>query len=216
MAKQKGKQWTDAKGKQYETWAINPVIKLEEKHAQRILDLAKNVERALVRLRQAEREAHDEIYQAKMKDAHIKGNQTPADSMTFYSFDQSVEVKITKPDAMFFDNDMVKVVSEKFEKYFESFGKENETISFLRDIVNDLLFKKGSSLDTTKILKLRKYRDRLIESKHKTEAAQLFIEAVDMFDKAIRTKAGNTGLYVSERKNESEQYTRVRLKITDI
>jgi hypothetical protein len=134
--------------------------------------------------------------------------------MSIRAFDGSVEVKVTKPDNMYFDNTYTNIVKEKFNEYFNTFGQDDSEISFLRDIVNDLLFTSGGKLDQTKVFKLRKYRERVTNSKHFTERAQLFVAAVDMFDKAIRTKPGNTGIFVSIRENGNMR--RVPLKYSDI
>lgn len=160
-------------------------------------------------------EAHFEVYQAKMKDADIKGNRQPTDGMTIGAFDGSIEVKVTKPDNLFFDNTYTNMVKEKFNEYFATFGTDSEDTLFLRDIVNDLLYTSGGKMDQSKVFKLRKYRERLMSSKKLSEKSSLFIAAVDLFDKAIRTKTGNMGIYVSER-DENGTMRRVAIKYTDI
>ena len=119
--------------------------------------------------------------------------------MTIGAFDGSSEVKVTKPDNLTFDNTYTKMVKDKFDEYFESFGKDSEGMISLRDVVSYLLYTSGSKFDQNKVLKLRKYRDRLLNSKRLSQNSQIFIDAVDLFDKAIRTKPGNMGIYVSAR-----------------
>jgi len=189
----------DAKGNEVPTYAINPVLKIEDKHARKILKAALNAEKYLKEVVLLTNEAHSEVYSAKMKDAKIKGHKDPTDGMTINAFDGSCEVKVTKPDNLYFDNDYTAIVKGKFEDYFNSFNNNSEELILMRDIVNDLLFTTGGKLDQNKVLKLRKYRDRLTNSKRLSENAQKFIDAVDLFDKAIRTKPGSTGIYVSIR-----------------
>jgi hypothetical protein len=189
----------DARGNDVPTYAINPVLKIEDKHSKKIVAAALKAERYLKEVVELTTSAHNEVYQAKLKDAKIKGNKTPYDGMTIGAFDGSIEIKVTKPDNLTFDNTYTKMVKDKFDEYFESFGKDSEEISFLRDVVSDLLYTSGSKIDQNKVLKLRKYRDRLLNSKRLSQNSQIFIDAVDLFDKAIRTKPGNMGIYVSTR-----------------
>ena len=94
--KQKGKVWTDGNGRQLDTWAINPVLKVEEKHAQRIAGCALKVEKALKELNDAVDDAQQEVYEAKLKDAQVKDYKrlpTP-ESLTFSAFDKTIGVDI--------------------------------------------------------------------------------------------------------------------------
>lgn len=213
--KQKGTMWVDAKGNQIPTYAINPVLKVEEKHSQKIARVALRIEKGLAELTELMNDAHAEVYDAKVKDAEMKNNKTPSDSMTINSFDNSIEVKITKPDVMYFDNTYTELVKQKFEEYFNSLNAGNEQALFFKDLVQDLLFTSGGRLDSSKVLKLRKYRDQIAGSAKLRVKGQLFIEAVDLFDKAIKNKPGNTGIYVSVA-DDSGKLRRVALKHTDL
>ena len=214
--RQKGTIWKDHTGKEVPTYAINPVMKLEDKHANRIAKAALRAEKYLNEVNQLTLAAHKDIFKAKLVDARIKGrDRTPSDGMTISSFDSNVQVKITKPDNMTFDNTYTSMVKEKFDEYFETFDSQNPEMAFIRELVQDLLFSPGGKIDQGKVLKLRKYRDRFKNSKTKNRKAALFIEAVDMFDKAVRSKPGNTGIYVDVR-DENGKMRRVALKYTDV
>ncbi len=214
--KQQGKIWIDGKGKEIPTYAINPVLRVEENHTQKIARVALRIEKSLQELEELSAIAHKEVYDAKVKDANIKGNKTPSEGMTLNSFDNTIEVKITRPDSLYFDNTMTELVKQKFSEYFESLNAGNETALFLKDLVNDLMYTSGGNLDNSKVLKLRKYRDRMDSSDKLKKTGSLFIEAVDLFDKAIRTKPGNPGLYVSISDMPGEKKRKVALKFTDI
>ena len=54
--KQTGKNWIDGKGKEVPTYAINPVLKGEEKWAQKIMDAALKAEQALKKVVELSRE----------------------------------------------------------------------------------------------------------------------------------------------------------------
>jgi len=214
--KQKGKDWTDSSGKAIPTYAINPVLKVEEKHCHKIAQLALKVENSLKELIKATGIAYVEIYEAKVKDASIKGNKGPTEGMTINNFDNTIEVKFTKPDTMYFDNTYTELVKQKFDEYFASLNAGNDTAAFLRDIVNELMFTSGGKLENGKVLQLRKYRDRIGGNAKLREKGTPFIEAVDLFDKAIKNKPGNTGIYVSVADSPGEKKRRVALKYTDI
>lgn len=214
--KQTGKLWRDHSGNMVPRYAINPVLRLEDKHANRIADVAIRVEKLLQEVVELTRAAHEEIYAAKILDAKIKGRDgRPTDGMTIASFDNTIQVKVTKPDNLTFDNTYTELVKEKFDEYFATFDQSSPEMSFIRDLVKDLLFSTGGKIDQGKVLRLRKYRDRFKNSKTRNEKAALFIEAVDIFDKAVRSKPGNTGIYV-EVEDENGKLRRVALKYTDI
>jgi hypothetical protein len=213
--RQKGTEWVDAKGKSIPTYAISPVLKAEEKHAQQIAQRALRAEKLLRETVEAVHRAYDEVYQVKVAEANMKGNKSNFAGMTISSFDNEIEVQVTKPDSIYFDATFTELVKEKFDEYFESLNASSETAMFMRDLINDLLYTSGGKLDNGKVLKLRKYRDRIQNSPKLRERAGMFIEAVDLFDKAIRTKPGGTGIYITITDDKGDK-RRVALKYTDI
>ncbi|OQY03226.1 MAG: hypothetical protein B6I20_05465 [Bacteroidetes bacterium 4572_117] len=213
--RQKGTTWTDANGKEIPTYAINPVLKIEEKSVHKIARIALRAEKALQDLIEAATESHALVFDAKIKDADIKGHKHPSGGLTINSFDNTIEVKITKPDTMYFDNTYTKLVKQKFDEYFAGLNAGNETAAFLKDLVNEMMFTSGGKLDNSKVLKLRKYRDRIAGSKMRIKG-KAFIEAVDLFDKAIKNKPGGTGIYVSVCDKPGDKKRRVALKYTDV
>lgn len=212
--KQKGKVWQDHKGNGIQTWAINPVLRVEEKHSHRIADAALRVEKALRDLVDLTRKAYDEVYKAKMVDAKIKNLKQPTDGMSIASFDNTVEVKITKPDNVFFDSTYTSLVKDKFDEYFNSF-EDSDAVKLLRSMVTSLLYSPSGKVDMNKVLRLRKHRDSIQNNKKQSVNSHIFIEAVDLFDKAIRTKPGTMGIYVDV-KDDKGIKRRIPLKYTDI
>jgi hypothetical protein len=213
--KQKGTTWIDHNGKEVPTYAIRRVLKTEEKHSHKIAEAALLAEKYLCKVVELTRKAYPEIYDEKCRDAEIYNHKQPTEGMTISSFDNSVEVKITKPENVYFDKTFTKMVKDKFEESFNSMGNDDDMVSFFRDIVNDLLFSTKGSVDMSKVLILRKHRDTIKSSKIAKRYAILFVEAVDLFDKGIRTKPGNTGIYVSV-KNDNGVMRKVLLKYSDI
>ncbi len=212
--KQKGTVWTDHKGQECPTYAIRRVFRTEEKHAHKIADAALQVEKALRKLVELTRAAYEEVYDEKCRDAKIMNRKDPTEGMSISSFDSTVEIKITKPDNVYFDTTYAGMVKEKFDEYFNSF-EDSESVALLRGIVNDLLYSPKGNIDMGKVLRLRKHRDQVQNSKKLSHKSELFIEAVDLFDKAIRTKPGSMGIYVDV-KSETGTKRRIPLKYTDI
>ena len=214
--KQKGTIWIDAKGKEIPTYAINPVLKLEEKSSHKIARFALKAEKALKELIEAAKEARVNVYEAKIKDAQIKGHKPPTSGLSINSFDNTIEIKMTKPDTMYFDNTYTEMVKQKFDEYFKSLSGSSETAILIKDIINELMFTTGGRLDNSKVLKLRQFRDRIQGSDKMRVKGRAFVEAVDLFDKAIKTKPGNMGIYVSLAENPGDKKRRVALKYTDV
>jgi len=215
--KQRGKTWIDATGRSLDTWAINPVLRVEEKHAQRIGDLALKAEKALKALNLAVNDAQQEVYEAKLKDAQVKDwNRMPTpDSLTFKAFDKSVGVDIITTKRLVFDKTYVGIVKAKFEEFFAVFDRDetaSKKFSFLREMVNSLLFKGSGDLDQTSVNEIRSHK--ATAERTKVPGWELFVEAVELFDKAIRTEPGNRLFYV-EVADEHGKMRRVALKYTD-
>lgn len=216
--KQKGKTWFDSNGKEIPNYAVNKTDKLEEKEAHRLLKLALNVEKSLKIFNNASVKSYNEVLESKIALANYRGSKVPTNSsgMTINSYDGTVEIKITKPDTLSFDKTFTEIVKQKFEEYFKSFDDDNDQVVFLRSLVNDLLFTSSGRLDYSKVLTIRKHADTIKNSKKLSKTGQLFIEAVDLFDKGIKSKPGNTGIYVEYSENPHDKKRKVALKINDI
>lgn len=212
--KQKGTTWIDYRGREIPSYAVSAVVKLEDKHSAIMEKAALKAEKALLEVVEAARKSYDEIYAAKCRDAEVFAKAAPGDSMTFRAFDGSVEVRITKPETLYFDDTYTSLVKEKFAEYFASL-EGDETVLFLRDLVDSLLFSPRGRLDMSKVLSLRQYRDRLINSPRLAGKGKNFIEAMDIFDRAIRRKPGSPGIYIDRIDGEGKR-RRIPLKYTDL
>jgi len=212
--KQKGTKWVDADGNI--ALYVSPTKKMEERKSQQLLRLALAAERALQKFAEAAHQAYTDVIDLKIKEAAYKGYKKPSGGLTINSFDDTIEVKISKPNNIYFDNTYTEMVTEKFKRYFDSFGENNEHVVFLRRLVNDLLYTSGGRLDNSKVLILRKHRDTLTQSKKLSKSSELFIEAVDLFDKAINKKAGNTLFSIAYANKPHDKKRKVALKYTDV
>lgn len=216
--KQTGKQWITAEGKVVPGFAINPVMKVEEKHAQRVGALALKAEKALQELNRAIDAAQMEVFSAKLKDSGIKELKripTP-ESLTFSAFDKTVSVKLITTTRLKFDKTYVSIVKAKFEEFFQLFDKDEKDsakFAFLREMINSLLYKSNGEIDQTSVNELRS--QKATAERSKVEGWELFVEAVDLFDKAIRTEPGNRLCYVDVA-DENGRMRRVALKYTDV
>ncbi len=214
--KQKGKVWINAEGRKLDTWAINPVLRVEEKHAQRVATHALRAEKALQALNEAIDKAQDEVFEAKMIDAKIKDykRMPKPTSLTFSAFDKTVLVDIKTTRRLLFDKTMVGVIKTKFEEFFSAFDKDEKNsprMAFLRELVNSLLYKSGGDLDQTSVNEIRAHK--ATAERLRFSGWQMFVEAVDLFDKAIRTEPGNRLYYVDVK--DGNKMRRVAIKYTD-
>lgn len=214
--KQKGRIWIDANGRELEACIINPALRAEEKHAQRVSALALKAEKALGELNEAIDLAQDEVFDAKLKEAKIYDKRLPKpESMTFSSYDKSVLVDIKTTRRLMFDKTMVGVIKSKFEDFFSEFdadGKDSSRVAFLRELVNSLLYKGSGDLDQTSVNEIRSHKATAERMKFK--GWEKFVEAVNLFDNAIRTEPGNRLFYVDIKENGKMR--RVALKYTDV
>lgn len=215
--KQKGKFWIDANGRELEACIVNPVLRVEEKHSQRVAALALKAERALAELNEAIDIAQDEVFDAKLKSAKIYEKRLPKpESMTFSAYDKSILVDIKTTRRLMFDKTMVGVIKTKFEEFFAEFDGEDKSsgrVAFLRELVNSLLYKSGGDLDQTSVNEIRTHKATAERMRFK--GWEKFVEAVNLFDEAIRTEPGNRLFYVDVREDNGKM-RRVALKYTDV
>ena len=85
-------------------------------------------------------------------------------------------------------------------------------MAFLRELVNSLLYKSGGDLDQTSVNEIRSHKATAERMKFK--GWEKFVEAVNLFDRAIRTEQGNRLFYVNVR--DGNKMRRVALKYTDL
>jgi hypothetical protein len=216
MAKET-KTWRDSRGTEVPIYAISPTDKAEEKHARKILKLAIAAEKALKTVREAIRLAYDEVIDLKIKEANFKSTTPPTfnSNTTINSFDGTIEVRITKPNAQYFDKAYTEMVKAKFDEYFSMLGDDSD-VMFLRTLINDLMFTSTGNIDKSKVDIVRKRADSLSKNNKIDKKSQVFIDAVTLFNTALKTKAGNTGYYVDYRENSIDQKRSVALKISDV
>jgi len=214
--RQKGKIWINQEGKEVPSKIVSNVLKLEEKHSQKIAVTAEKAQKYLQEVVEQVYAAYEEIINEKMIRANAKDKKIEFNGLTFHSFDGDIEIKVTKPMPAYFDKSYSQMVSDKFNEYFDAISKtDNQVVSFLKDIIVDLIFS-GKTLDQKQVNILRDKRNDLIESKQAKGPNLIFIEAVEMFDQAIRRKKGNTGIYVSVRNPKTGKMERVALKYSDL
>jgi hypothetical protein len=214
--KQKGKIWIDANGRELEACIINPVLKVEETHSQKVAALALRAEKALTELNEAIDKAQEEVFEAKLKSAKIYEKKLPTpESMTFSAYDKSILVDIKTTRRLLFDKTMIGVIKGKFEEFFSEFdqdSKDGSRVAFLRELVNSLLYKSGGDLDQSSVNEIRSHKSTAERMKFK--GWEKFVEAVNLFDNAIRTEPGNRLFYVDVK--EGNRMRRVALKYTDV
>lgn len=214
--KQKGTSWTDAEGNVVPKKHIKRVLVREEYHSQKILKQALLVEKELAKLATLATDGYKDIYNEKMKTIVGEDDEihTNYQSMTFTAFDDSAVVKITKPKVFSFDNTYTEEIKKLFKEYFDSLSGESETAMFMKELVNGLLYTSGGNVDYSKVLLLRSQKAELMKSERMAKKAEKFIEAVDLFDQAVRKKSGKTGLYITV-KDENGKERRVHTKHSD-
>lgn len=213
--KQKGKLWIDAKGVEIPVYAISQVMQMEEIKSQKIIALALKSEKALTELVQEVRNAYNELYEAKVLEAKMKGNKGGQDALTIDSFDGTVSIKVTKPKYVNFDTTTMSLIKEKIDEFLNGLETKNGFALLLKDLLGDLMKKKGGQFDQTKLTQIRKNVSSIKDKPEFAKKIQPLLEAVELFDRASRIKKGNTGIYI-DLADEEGKMRRVALKYTDI
>ena len=173
--KRTDKLWVDEAGNKVPVSNITPLEKKLEKMSASIAMKAGRINEMLIAFKRyvndATEQAFDEyIKQYEGKRKAFKGN------FTFFNFERTVKVCINTSCPIKFDEAILALAKNEFDDLLsDSISSSNE---FVREMVMDAFESSGGNLDTKKVLGLRRYADRISDSR--------FTKAMELIDKAIR------------------------------
>ncbi|MGB4776128.1 MAG: DUF3164 family protein [Daejeonella sp.] len=108
---------------------------------------------------------------------------------TFFNFDRSVKIEVSIQDRIEFDPNTIELAKDKLDEVLND-GLDGAK-EFIKPLVMDAFKTTGGSLDTKRVLGLRRYADRVSDVR--------YAEAMTLIDKAIR-------------KPQSKEYFRIWVK----
>ncbi|MBC7399821.1 MAG: DUF3164 family protein [Mucilaginibacter sp.] len=144
------------------------------------------------------------LYEAFCKENNGKIGQGKGNA-TFYNFDRSIKIEVAIQEAIVFDENTIELAKAKLDDVLND-GLEGAK-DFIKPLVMDAFKNTGGHLDTKRVLGLRRYSDRVQDSRYK--------EAMELIDKAIR-KPKSKEYYRVWLKDAQGQYQDVQLNFTSI
>lgn len=187
--KSSAEKWQDETGTGI---PYNRVKKYERLNERRLASIARQAISLNARLREFKeavfKEA-SEMYEAFIADNGGKAPGKGKGGITLYNFDRSIKAEVSVSEQIQFDENFIELAKSKLDELLND-GLESAK-DFVKPLVMDAFSTTGGKLDTKRVLGLRRYADRIEDSRYK--------EAMAYIDKAIR-------------KPESKEYFRVWVK----
>lgn len=151
-------------------------------------------------------EVGEELYQIFIDENGGKAPKSKGKgNITRYTFDRSIKIEINVNEAIVFDESLLQLAKDKLDDLLND--GLSEAKDFIKPLVMDAFNNSGGSLDTKRVLGLRRYADRIPDKRYS--------EAMTLIDKAIRKPKSKEyfSLYV---KNDIGEYVDVHLNFSSI
>lgn len=198
------KVWRDESGQDIPVNRLRRSEKLREQMAFKIANNASKLSKLLAEQKDLMKEATQAVVLAIIEENDGKKRDTKG-NVTWYNFDGTIKVEANIQDRIEFDTTLLDQCKGKLDQLLN----ENLTSKdvFIKDIVMSAFETSRGSLDTKKVLSLKKHSSRI---KH-----PLYQEAMDLLDKSIRRPDSRT-YYRVWRKDENGQYQNIDLNFSSI
>jgi hypothetical protein len=130
-----------------------------------------------------------EMYEAFITENGGKKPGKGKGGITLYNFDRTIKAEVAVSEQINFDENFIKLAEDKLNELLND--GLSDAKEFIKPLVMDAFKTSGGKLDTKRVLGLRRYADRITDTR--------YAEAMGFIDKAIR-------------KPESKEYFRVWVK----
>ena len=195
--------WTDENGQSVPYNRTTDIERMKEKYAYKIADEAYSVHKRIVAFKEGIKTMCEEVFNTVMNEKErakaTKGN------FTWYNFNGSIKIEIAINELIEFDGLEIEKAKQKLmELVGESINKDAE---FMKELVLSAFQTSKGSLDTKKVLGLKKHADRIKDERYH--------EAMALIDKSVRRPTSKTYFRVWV-KNESGEYKNIDLNFSSI
>lgn len=184
---QSQKHWQDETGLSIPSGRLTKLELLKEKEAYDLLKAAASMNTTLVAFKEKVAKVCAKVMEEANKENNVKGSGKG--NFTWYNFDHSIKVEVRINSIRSFDDLTISAAKEKLEECLKQEGGGSS--EFLQSIITDAFSKKNGKMDVDKVLSLKKHKERTKN--------QLFHEALDLIDKAIRVTSSKTYFTISQR-----------------
>lgn len=147
----------------------------------------------------------DEMYDAFVAENGGKAPGKGKGGITLWNFDRTIKVELKINEQIEFDENFITLAKDKLDELLKD-GLEGAA-DFVKPLVMDAFKTSGGRLDTKRVLGLRRYADRVTDSR--------YAEAMGLIDKAIRKPKSKEYMQVWV-KDEKGEYQDVQLNFSAI
>jgi hypothetical protein len=201
-----GKPWIDETGNAIPYDRIKPSERANER---KLPSLAKKRIALRLAIEQHKQECFSigtELYQIFIDENGGKAPKSKGKgNITRYNFDRTIKIEINANAPIKFDESLLQLAKDKLDEMLNE-GLEGAK-DFIKPLIMDAFNNTGGFLDTKRVLGLRKYAQRIKDTRYH--------EAMDFIDQAIRRDDSKQyfSLYVKDEKGE---YVDVHLNFANI
>lgn len=194
----KDKVWLDEAGNTIPFARTTKYERAAESTVFTIATQAHKLHESLVDFKEKVRAEAERLYELFTKENGVIGKGKG--SATFFNFDRSIKVAVKVNDQITFDENTLELAKAKLDDLIND-GLEGAK-DFVKPLVMDAFHQTNGRLDTKRVLGLRRYADRIKDSRYG--------EAMALIDKAVRRPSSREYFQVWVR-DENGEYQDIQL-----
>lgn len=199
------KVWTDEAGNTVPYDRTRKFERMNERALAAIAKQAMSLNKQLSEFKEQAFEQAREMYAAFIADNGGKVPGKGKGNMTFYNFDRSIKAEVNVNEQITFDENFITLAKAKLDELLSD-GLDGAK-DFVKPLVMDAFSTSRGSLDTKRVLSLKRYADRVKDPRYS--------EAMALIDKAIR-KPNSREYFRVWIRDEKGQYQDIQLNFASI
>lgn len=203
IQKVKEGKWKDETGNNIPLCYITAGNRYKERAAGSLLKDAKSINTKLSDFKAKIKELCDGVYRKMLEENNAK--EASKGNYTWFSFDRSVKIEVTKSERIDFDDITIEACKQKLDEFLDKNLDAKQ--EFVKQIVTDAFSTSKGKLDSKKVMSLLKYRQQI--------KSALFQEALNLMEKSIRRPDSKLYFRIWDR-DESGEYNLIDLNFSSI
>ncbi|MDO3641950.1 DUF3164 family protein [Mucilaginibacter sp. L3T2-6] len=197
--------WNDEAGRTIPYARIKQSERLNERELSGIAKQALNLNKALTAFKEHVFAKAEQMYDAFIAENGGKKPGKGKGGITLYNFDRSIKATVSVSEQIQFDDNYIDLAKAKLDELLQD--GLSAAADFVKPLVMDAFTTSGGRLDTKRVLGLRRYADRIKDSR--------YAEAMAFIDKAIR-KPNSKEYFQVWIKDDRGEYVDVQLNFSSI
>lgn len=198
------KKWITVNGMEVPANRITESEKAKEKHSEKILRMAQDINKRLAELKKYVHTATQEIVELVAEENKIEKIQGKG-NYTWYNFSRQIRIEIQLNERIVFDDMKINEAKALLDEFLEQ--KITTSAAFVKSIILDAFSTSKGKLDTRKVMSLFKYKSKISD--------EMFQRALELIGDAIDRPSSKIYSRISVR-NDKGEYEYVDLNYSNL